>query len=103
MPNRYFFLLLFIAIAALAQEYDPAAKIRQGQPKPVAVLIDRIVDCNHLGGEEGYDADRVKEITAAATKLRCNQIEQDEAALVKKYHGDKKVTKALAEAHETYP
>ena len=58
-------------------------------------MIDRIVGCNHWLGESPYDPDRAKEIRQAVSVLRCNELEKNESAVLKKFRSDPKVKKAL--------
>jgi hypothetical protein len=53
--------------------------------KAIADYAARRAGCNHWGGEEGYDAARRAEIAKAAAALRCDRIDTDEAALLKRY------------------
>jgi hypothetical protein len=87
--KRVIVVLALSAATALAnaQDEDPLAGVKKGQPKPVADLIERIVGCNHWSGEPPYDADRAKEIKKAIEELRCDQLSADEAKITKKYPG----------------
>lgn len=90
---------MFIASFALAGE-DPLAKLKSGQKKPVAALIDRMVYCNHWQGEEPYDADRAKEINSAILELRCGALDKDEASILKRYKSDSKLKDTLRAAKD---
>ena len=74
-------------------------ELRKRQPQPVAELMDRIAGCNHWLGEEAYDANRAKQITDAAEKLQCRQLDTDEAKIKKQYNSPD-VKKALDAAKE---
>jgi hypothetical protein len=86
---------LFIACPAGASPDDPVEALKKNQPPPVAALIDRIVDCNHWMGEPPYDAQRAKEIQRAVSALRCNRLDKDESAILKKHRSDPEVKKAI--------
>lgn len=90
---------LLITSISFAGE-DPLAKLKSGQKKPVAALIDRIVYCNHWQGEEPYDADRAKEINNAILELRCGALDKDEASILKRYKSDSKIKDALRAAKD---
>lgn len=93
-------LICLASYSAIADEDDPAAELRKGQPPSVANLIDRIVGCNHWLGEEPYDADRAKEIRAAVNELRCDKLEKDTSVILKKYESNPKVKKAIEAAKD---
>lgn len=97
MKKSLFICAFFISFSAVAQYEDPTIELKRGQPKQVADLIDRIVECNHWGGEEPYDAERAKEIHEAASELRCQYLESDEKRLLKRYP---KSSKALDDAKQ---
>ena len=80
--------LLLIADSASAA--DPAASYkatRAAAPADVGGYMDRRAGCLHWASEEPYDADRRAQINGALTKLGCNTIDADEAALRQKYAG----------------
>ncbi len=57
----------------------------KGLPKDAVSLLERIDGCDHFGGEEPYDEQRKKEILKAVTKLKCDNLNKDRNALLKKY------------------
>ena len=77
-----------------AGQDDPIKELKKNQPRPVAALIDRIVDCNHWLGESPHDENRAREIKQVVSELRCSELNKDEAALLKKYLNPK-VKKAI--------
>jgi hypothetical protein len=89
------------AFHSVAQAQEAVDALTQGQPKDVAALIARIVDCNHWSSEEGYDADRRKEIRAALRDLKCERLARDEATVRKRHSHDRKVREALDKAKDT--
>jgi hypothetical protein len=89
------------AFHGIAQAQEAVDALTQGQPKDVVALIARIVDCNHWSGEEGYDADRRKEIRAALRDLKCERLARDEAAMRKRHPNERNVLKALDKAKDT--
>ncbi|WP_051971299.1 hypothetical protein [Massilia sp. 9096] len=95
---------LFACAAGLqsgAQGQEAVDALTRGQPQDVAALIGRIVDCNHWRGEEGYDADRKKEIREALRDLKCDRLDRDEAVVRKRYPNNRKVSAALDKAKDT--
>ena len=74
--------------------------LTRGLPPEVGALIHRIVDCNHWGGEEGYDEARTAEIVAAMDSLSCDVLDHDEAALRQRYGASPTVIRALDKAKE---
>jgi len=76
--------LLLCAGQALADD-DPLAHLKKGQPQDVVELITRLVACNHWSGEDAYDAKRKQEIASAIEQLKCEHLDQDEAAVRKRY------------------
>ena len=91
-------LLLCVAALRASAGEDPLADLKQGQPKEVAELIERVVGCNHWSGEEPYDAERKKEISSALAELKCNRLASDESRAAKKYAKNSKALKAVKEA-----
>jgi hypothetical protein len=50
-------------------------------PPAIGVFVERRAECAHWAGEEPYDKARAREIARAETKLRCDTVYADEAAL----------------------
>jgi hypothetical protein len=92
--------LAFVALPCLAVSDDPLADLKNGQPKDVAALIDRIVECNHWSGEEPYDAERRKEIQDALADLKCDRLAADEARALKRHANNPTAIRAIKEAKE---
>ena len=65
-------------------------------PADVIAWMNRGLMCQHWGGEEGYDADRRAQITAAVTELRCDALLSDRAALERKHAEDPNALAELA-------
>lgn len=102
MIARYVFCFLgCLTVLKAAASDDPLADLKKGQPADVAQLIERLVSCNHWGGEEPYDAERKKEIALAITDLRCGKLAADEKAAAKRYARSLKIIEALKQAKET--
>lgn len=64
-------------------------------PTEVQSFIKRAMECNHWGGEDGYDADRRSQIEQAMKELQCSEIDRNKAALLLKYSGDSLATRAI--------
>jgi hypothetical protein len=76
---------------------NPELKQLASLPRDVRVHIDRQMGCNHWSGEEPYDAERRRQIMAAARELRCTSLERDEQRLRHRYASSPAVLKALTE------
>jgi len=96
------FLFLFCCFAnQTSASDDPLADLKQGQPKDVKKLIDRLAGCTHWSSEEPYDAERKREIASAMKDLRCERLEKDEAVARKRYAKHPGVLKVLQHAKES--
>ena len=93
--------LAALSLPAIAAEVT-VDQLKNGQPKPVKVIIDRITICDHFAGEEGYDAARRKEINAAMTRYKCDKVENDTAKLLKQYKDQPLTIKAINGAVHLY-
>jgi hypothetical protein len=64
MQIGFFCLLVFVAsTVASANEFGSLPEVKEitnGQPADVAAFIERVVKCNHWGGEEPHDKERAK-------------------------------------------
>jgi hypothetical protein len=101
MRCRLLLLTFFAATVASANEFDELPEVREitnGQPRDVAAFIERVVECNHWGGEEPYDRERADQIRKAVENARCDGLDSDERALAQKYKGSKKVFEAIEKA-----
>ena len=88
-------IFLLLACSSVSANADIFPHLKAGQPQEVKTLIDRIFICNHLGDEDAYDEERLKALNASAKKYRCNRLEADQAAALKKYKDNPKALKAL--------
>lgn len=100
MSHRSALVGLILVASCVHAEDDPLAELTKGQPKEVAVLVERIAMCTHFAGEEPYDAARRKEISAAMRRYRCDRLDKDEAALRKRHASSPDVQDVLRKAHE---
>jgi hypothetical protein len=94
-------LALVVSTAASANEFGnlpQVKKITNGQPEDVVALIERIVECNHWGGEVPYDKERAEWIKEAVERARCANLDSAEQTMERKYIGNKKVLKAIKKA-----
>jgi hypothetical protein len=97
----FFVLTFFTATVAAASEFADVPEvweITDGQPGDVAAFIERMVECNHWGGEEPYDKERAEQIRKAVENARCDSLESNEQALAQKYKGNNKVFEAIEKA-----
>lgn len=86
--------------SAAADYESTLAALTRDLPAEVAELVHRVVDCNHWGGEEGYDDQRAAEIDAAMTALRCDALAEDEAAMRLRHAASPAVPRALDAARD---
>ena len=97
-----FFLFLFISNLAYADYDKDMAALRKDMPKIVIKFINRQTECNHWGGEEPYDKERLQEIKAAVDKLKCVNLEKDEKLLKKQHKSNPKVFSSINKAKALY-
>ncbi len=70
-------------------------------PKDARRVVERLAGCSHFAGEfNGNRSQRDKDVSAAEAELRCETIEQDAAAIRKRYAGNKSVQDALVAASQ---
>ena len=83
-------LLLLLATDALAA----------WMPHDIAAYAGRRKQCNHWGGEEGYDKARAAEINRAVSRLDCDALEVDEKRLLRRYRSSPALLKAIRAAKD---
>ncbi len=64
-------------------------------PKDAAAFIARRTMCSHWAGEEPYDEARARALAAMARRDRCDRIEADEKALLRRYAGRRPVIDSI--------
>ena len=79
-----------IGVLGCAASVDPLSRA----PDDVAQFVDRRQTCDHLRGEEPYNAERRAELEVATEKY-CRGTDRELAALRSKYRGDASVLKVL--------
>ena len=91
-------------MSSLAQaDFDAdVLTLKKGMPNKVKKFIDRQIACNHWGGEEPYDKERLQEIKAAVDKLKCVNLEKDEKLLKKQHKSNPKVFSSINKAKALY-
>ena len=77
-------LLLAAALAWPALSPDANRQLAKA-PRDIAAYAERRAECEHWGGEEPYDKDRLAEINRAVRELRCSRLDADRRALARKY------------------
>ncbi|MDF8333879.1 hypothetical protein [Novosphingobium cyanobacteriorum] len=96
--------MLIMVLAAAAATLAPAdvhfRREYRAAPRAVRAFLIRRAGCNHWGGEEGYDADRARQIADAARQLRCNRIEADERRIKRRYAKSRRVRWLLATSRD---
>jgi len=85
-------LSLFLLLAPAAQ----AAWV----PQDIAAYVDRRKQCNHWGGEDGYDKARAAQINRAVAKLNCTTLDGDEKTLLRRYRSSPALLKQLRAAKD---
>lgn len=64
---------------------DAIVETAMAEPAEVLDFVSRVGNCEHWGGEEGYDDDRRAQIEAAVIANRCEALEVDAARLATAY------------------
>jgi hypothetical protein len=88
-------LLLAPALGDFAHDADPELHALASLPADVRVHIDRAINCAHWSGEEGYDADRRRQIQAALRSLRCDVLDREAARLKRRYANNLPVLRSI--------
>jgi hypothetical protein len=91
-------LALGLLTPAFADDYQDLDKLVATLPKDAAAVVNRRLECDHWAGEEPYDKARAREIARATTRAKCDSLERDEAAMLKRYADDPKVIKTVHDA-----
>lgn len=73
--------------------------ITKNMPKEVEFMIYRIIQCNHWGGEDGYDEERRNDINKAYEENKCSTVEKDQSDFLNKYSENEKVVNAIKSAN----
>jgi len=84
--------------SAFADDYEDLDKLVATLPKDAAAVVKRRLGCDHWAGEEPYDKARAREIARAIKQNKCDSLERDEAATLKRYANDPRVAKAVKDA-----
>lgn len=69
-------------------------------PQDIVAYAGRRKQCNHWGGEEGYDKARAAEINRAVAKLNCNALDDDEKLLLRRYRSSPGLLKQIKTAKD---
>ena len=67
-------------------------------PMDVRHFLERSKNCNHWGGEEGYDAERQAEIEKAITELHCSSLDSEKAKLMKTHEKSPQIIDSINSA-----
>ena len=97
--------LLLAQPSAAEDEAWQVLKARiESAPQDIATFIERRTGCNHFDGEAGSGyAEREKQVQAARTELRCDDIETDTRALEDKYGKQPALLQLLEETEDLLP
>lgn len=82
---------------------DRAIEVASSVDPDVLDWVGRVRMCEHWGGEEGYDADRRRQIEDAVRALRCDAVDADGAALKARFADDRDTSALLARVGSTSP
>jgi hypothetical protein len=96
--NMMFLLALSLLMPAEATAMTDAGESARmvRLPKAVIRLLERHESCVHFAGEfNGDGSERDRDVNATMVELRCDEVEQDEAALRRKYARRPDALKAL--------
>lgn len=86
MLRKITLLSIFLIIPFAAANESPEVKaLKKDMPQDVALIIDRIVECNHWNGEEPGNKERAEQVKKEVEKWRCDALVQDQASLTKRY------------------
>jgi hypothetical protein len=92
---------LGLAVPASASDYsDAVLRLTENQPAEVTDFVVRRIECNHWRAEDTAGGARLREINAELGALRCERADADEAALRRRYAGDRNVGWALDEVRD---
>lgn len=78
-------MMLLIAALAYPALGSEANRALAKAPREIGVFMERRAECDHWGGEEPDDRDRLNEINQAVKALHCERVAADERALRRKY------------------
>lgn len=93
---------IFVFPHVFADDSSEVKALKKDMPQDVAVVIGRIVECNHWSGEEPSNKARTEEINKALARLQCNALEQDQAKLTKVYQNNYEVKMRIQKAKELF-
>lgn len=88
---------LLLAAPLLVPQHVQA---RPNQPADAKAYVTRRMGCSHWGGEDAYDAARVREIGEAVRSLRCDTVDADGRRLRRRYRRQPDVLKTLDRTHD---
>lgn len=101
------FLMIFFVLLFGLKSYSKQSctslefskRLSQGLPKGAESILNRIIECNHWGGEVGdASAERNKQILEGVERARCKDLDKDRSELMKKHPSNKKLVDALSAA-----
>lgn len=95
-------LTLFISSFVVAQDSRELKALKKDMPPDAALIIERIVGCNHWSGQESANKERAEQINKAVTQLRCDTLEQDQAKLLKLYQNNYEVKMRIQDAQSVF-
>jgi hypothetical protein len=76
----------------------------EAAPADVSAFVERRAGCNHFDGEVGSEyAEREKMVQDARTKLRCDDLDADEASLRRAHRASAELLRLLDETKHLMP
>ena len=93
---------LLVFPLAFAVDSVEVKALKKDMPQDVALMIDRIVECNHWNGEETTNKERLAQIKIARDKLSCDALANHQGALRKRYQNNYEVKARLQSAEQIF-
>jgi KaiC/GvpD/RAD55 family RecA-like ATPase len=94
--------MLFTVPFAAANESQEVKALKKDMPQDVALVIDRIVECNHWNGEEPSTKERAEQVKKEMEKWSCATLVQDQANLTKRYPSNYEIKTRIQSAQNIF-
>jgi hypothetical protein len=102
LQNIALVLLVLACPLVFAAESVEIKALKKDMPQDVVIMIDRIIECNHWNSEESTNKERIKQIETVRTKLGCDALPDDQAALRKRHQNNYEVKARLNNAEQIF-
>ncbi len=100
LKNITLMLMVLACPLVFAAESLEIKALKKDMPQDVALMIDRIIECNHWNGEESTNKERIKQIESVRSKLGCDALPDDQVTLRKRYQNNYEVKSRLNNAEQ---